>query len=72
MEERQVRNAQIRAAINQKLIETGERDRLKDLLRKRLEEHGWRDQLKKHCKGKWRSFKTSELLSVQLVNCDHL
>lgn len=30
----------------QKLIETGERERLKDLLRERLIQSGWRDELK--------------------------
>ncbi|CAN0434798.1 unnamed protein product, partial [Ectocarpus sp. 13 AM-2016] len=30
----------------QKLIETGERERLKDLLRERLIQCGWRDELK--------------------------
>nr|XP_019923709.1 transcription and mRNA export factor ENY2 isoform X2 [Crassostrea gigas] len=45
------KDAQMRATINQKLVETGERDRLKDLLRTRLIECGWRDQLKQHCKG---------------------
>ncbi|XP_022337875.1 transcription and mRNA export factor ENY2 [Crassostrea virginica] len=44
------KDAQMRATINQKLVETGERDRLKDLLRTRLIECGWRDQLKQHCK----------------------
>ncbi|TSQ69472.1 Syntabulin [Bagarius yarrelli] len=41
---------QMRAAINQKLIEMGERERLKELLRAKLIECGWRDQLKAHCK----------------------
>uniref|UniRef100_A0A8C9DYR9 ENY2 factor n=1 Tax=Phocoena sinus TaxID=42100 RepID=A0A8C9DYR9_PHOSS len=40
-----------RAATNQKLIETGERERLKELLRAKLIERGWKDQLKAHCKG---------------------
>uniref|UniRef100_A0A8C5YC26 ENY2 transcription and export complex 2 subunit n=1 Tax=Microcebus murinus TaxID=30608 RepID=A0A8C5YC26_MICMU len=40
----------LRAAINQKLIETGERERLKELLRAKLIECGWKDQLKAHCK----------------------
>lgn len=44
------RDAQLRATINQKLIETGERDRLKELLRNRLIECGWRDELKQYCK----------------------
>ncbi|KAF6099207.1 ENY2 transcription and export complex 2 subunit [Phyllostomus discolor] len=45
------KDAQMRAAINQKLIETGERERLKELLRAKLIECGWKDQLKAHCKG---------------------
>ncbi|WAR25564.1 ENY2-like protein [Mya arenaria] len=40
----------MRATINSKLVETGERERLKELLRTRLVECGWRDQLKQHCK----------------------
>uniref|UniRef100_A0A665TTA0 ENY2 transcription and export complex 2 subunit n=1 Tax=Echeneis naucrates TaxID=173247 RepID=A0A665TTA0_ECHNA len=45
------KDSQMRAAINQKLIEMGERERLKELLRAKLVECGWRDQLKAHCKG---------------------
>ncbi|XP_043759765.1 transcription and mRNA export factor ENY2-like [Cervus elaphus] len=41
------KDAQMRATINQKLIETGERERLKELLRAKC---GWKDQLKAHCK----------------------
>ncbi|XP_059939845.1 transcription and mRNA export factor ENY2-like [Mesoplodon densirostris] len=44
------KDEQMRAAINQKLIETGERERLKELLRAKLIECGWKDQLKAHCK----------------------
>ncbi|XP_057398687.1 transcription and mRNA export factor ENY2-like [Balaenoptera acutorostrata] len=44
------KDAQMRAAINQKLIETGERECLKELLRAKLIECGWKDQLKSHCK----------------------
>ena len=40
----------MRAAINQQLVETGEREKLKELLRVRLAECGWRDELKKICK----------------------
>jgi len=49
-DERKSRDAQMRATINQKLVETGEREKLKELLRTRLIECGWRDQLKVHCK----------------------
>ncbi|XP_051577727.1 transcription and mRNA export factor ENY2-like [Myxocyprinus asiaticus] len=44
------KESQMRAAINQKLIEMGERERLKELLRAKLIECGWRDQLKALCK----------------------
>ncbi|KAL5466715.1 hypothetical protein EMCRGX_G030863 [Ephydatia muelleri] len=44
------KESQVRTRINQKLEETGERERLKELLRSRLQECGWRDQLKKHCR----------------------
>ncbi|KAL6067997.1 Transcription and mRNA export factor eny2, variant 2 [Balamuthia mandrillaris] len=41
---------QVRATINQKLIESGEKERLKDMLRSKLVECGWRDEMKVHCK----------------------
>uniref|UniRef100_A0A452FNQ9 Uncharacterized protein n=1 Tax=Capra hircus TaxID=9925 RepID=A0A452FNQ9_CAPHI len=43
------RDAQNKAWINQKLIETGERELLKRLLRAKLIEWGWRGQQKAHC-----------------------
>ena len=48
--ERKIKDAQVRATINQKLVETGEKEKLKDLLRTRLVECGWREDLKAHCK----------------------
>ena len=36
--------------INAKLVQSGERERLKQLLRERLVECGWRDELKEQCK----------------------
>ncbi|KAL3186633.1 hypothetical protein MRX96_001974 [Rhipicephalus microplus] len=48
--ERQQRVYQLKASLNQRLLETGERDRLKELLRTRLIECGWKDQMKAHCK----------------------
>nr|CAB3242745.1 E(Y)2 transcription and mRNA export factor ENY2 [Phallusia mammillata] len=48
--EKKSRDGQMRAAINQQLVETGEREKLKELLRMRLSECGWRDQLKQICK----------------------
>ncbi|XP_064466700.1 transcription and mRNA export factor ENY2-like [Ornithodoros turicata] len=49
-QERKQREQQMKSTINQKLLESGERDRLKELLRTRLIECGWKDQLKAHCK----------------------
>ncbi|BHF67748.1 Transcription and mRNA export factor eny2 [Sparganum proliferum] len=43
-------SAKLRAYINEKLTRTGERERLKDLLKTRLFECGWRDELKAYCK----------------------
>merc|ERR1712054_560578 len=43
------REAELRTSINQKLTETGEMERLKELLREKLLESGWREELKKHC-----------------------
>uniref|UniRef100_A0A803SXA4 Uncharacterized protein n=1 Tax=Anolis carolinensis TaxID=28377 RepID=A0A803SXA4_ANOCA len=46
-------DAQMRATINQKPIETRGQECLKELelLRAKLIECGWKDQLKAHCKG---------------------
>lgn len=40
----------LRASIHHKLVESGEKERLKDHLRMRLIECGWKDQLKLHAK----------------------
>jgi len=45
-----IKDSQLSASINQKLVESGERERLKELLRTRLIECGWRDKLRSHCK----------------------
>ncbi|XP_068426281.1 transcription and mRNA export factor ENY2 isoform X1 [Clinocottus analis] len=44
------KESKIRATVNQKLTEMGERERLKELLRAKLTECGWKDQMKAHCK----------------------
>ncbi|XP_051014928.1 transcription and mRNA export factor ENY2-like [Acomys russatus] len=44
------KDAQMRAAINQKLIKTGEGECLKELLRAKLTECGWKYQSKAGCK----------------------
>lgn len=41
---------EIRNQILKKLVDTGEKDRLKEMLSDRLTQNGWRDDLKEHCK----------------------
>ncbi|CAH3023077.1 unnamed protein product [Porites evermanni] len=48
--EKRIKDSQLSASINQKLVESGERERLKELLRTKLIECGWRDKLRSHCK----------------------
>ncbi|XP_072024267.1 transcription and mRNA export factor ENY2-like isoform X2 [Amphiura filiformis] len=48
--DKKAKDAQMRSTINQKLVESGEKERLKEILRNKLIECGWRDQLKQHCK----------------------
>jgi len=49
-EQRKEREQNVRQQITRKLVETGEREKLKELLRFKLVECGWRDQLKQNCK----------------------
>ncbi len=43
---------QRKAAIEQRLVESGEKERLLEYLRQKLIESGWKDELKNYCKGK--------------------
>ncbi|TNN46160.1 Transcription and mRNA export factor ENY2-2 [Liparis tanakae] len=54
----------MKATVNQKLTETGERERLKELLRAKLAECGWEDQVKARCKEVIRD-KGLELVTVE-------
>ena len=56
----------MRTQIGQKLEEGGEREKLKELLRIRLKECGWRDQLKEHCRGERRCGRPC---SLDLMKC---
>ena len=40
----------VKTTIEQRLLETGEKERLKEHLRNRLIEAGWREELKLHAK----------------------
>mmetsp|Transcript_1523 Transcript_1523/g.3690 ORF Transcript_1523/g.3690 Transcript_1523/m.3690 type:complete len:100 (+) Transcript_1523:152-451(+) len=62
--DRNVLDAQVRASVNQKLEESGEKEKLKELLRKKLIERGWRDELKDFCKEVIKS-KGLEQISVE-------
>jgi transcriptional regulator of acetoin/glycerol metabolism len=46
----QTEKAQFLSIIEEKLIKTGEKDKLKEHLRQRLIEHGWKEDLKAVCK----------------------
>lgn len=65
-QERRRKDEALQATIMQKLIETGERERLKDLLRERLIQCGWRDELKVQRK------QESCKLSSKQLNCSSL
>lgn len=41
----------MKARISEWLVQSGEKERLKQLLRLKLVECGWRDEMKLHCKG---------------------
>lgn len=51
MNQQELNLQQRKAAIEQRLIETGEKERLLDYLRQKLVESGWKDELKNYCKG---------------------
>ena len=56
----------------QKLIETGERERLKDLLRERLIQCGWRDELKVGAQLQRARARTVRQQSVESINNDDM
>ena len=46
-----LKDEQVKSTIREKLVDSGEKDRLKVLLQERLVECGWHDNLKAYCKG---------------------
>ncbi|KAH7491303.1 hypothetical protein PRIC1_014192 [Phytophthora ramorum] len=48
--DRQRQDEQVKARISERLVQSGEKERLKELLRLKLVECGWRDEMKLHCK----------------------
>ena len=70
--ERRQRDEQVRMTINQKLEkhvvgQPSEKDRLKDYLREKLVECGWRDDLKDHCKDVIRNKGLEKITVEELV-----
>ena len=47
-DERKARDQQLRSSIHTKLIESGEYDRLKEMLKQKLVDSGWREDLKQY------------------------
>ncbi|KAJ1972336.1 Transcription and mRNA export factor eny2 [Dimargaris xerosporica] len=41
---------QLKAGLEQRLVESGEKERLQDLIRAKLVECGWKDQVKTQCR----------------------
>ncbi|XP_031799429.1 transcription and mRNA export factor ENY2-like [Sarcophilus harrisii] len=60
------RDAQMKAILHQKLIETGERERLQERIRAKFLECGWKDQLQAHCRA------VIQEKGVEQVNVDTL
>ena len=66
-EDRKRKDEAVRATIMQKLIETGEKENLKEMLRTKLIECGWRDDLREHCKEVIRSKGLERITVDELV-----
>ena len=66
-QERKQKDDAVRTTIMQKLVETGEKERLKELLRQKLIECGWRDELKEYCKEVIRSKGLEKITVDELV-----
>eukprot|EP00617_Octactis_speculum_P024346 CAMPEP_0185754604 /NCGR_PEP_ID=MMETSP1174-20130828/13232_1 /TAXON_ID=35687 /ORGANISM="Dictyocha speculum, Strain CCMP1381" /LENGTH=104 /DNA_ID=CAMNT_0028432885 /DNA_START=36 /DNA_END=350 /DNA_ORIENTATION=- len=67
-EDRKRKDEAVRATIMQKLIETGEKERLKEMLREMLVECGWRDELREYCKEVIRSKGLERITVDELVS----
>lgn len=56
---------QIRSALQQSLISSGEKEKLKDLLKVKLIECGWRNEMKQHCREAIKSRNMMSNLNVE-------
>ena len=66
-QDRKRKDEAVRATIMQKLIETGEKENLKEMLRTKLIECGWCDDLREHCKEVIRSKGLERITVDELV-----
>ncbi|KAL8022782.1 putative transcription factor, enhancer of yellow 2, transcription factor EnY2 superfamily [Plasmopara halstedii] len=48
--EQKKNNEEVRTRFSKRLVQSGEKDRLKELLRRKLVECGWHDEMQLHCK----------------------
>ncbi|KAL2911943.1 hypothetical protein HK105_208553 [Polyrhizophydium stewartii] len=58
----------LRSVIDERLVKSGEKDKLKEYLRLRLIESGWRDNLKMQCKEIIRSKDPSSITIDELIS----
>lgn len=65
--DRQQKEAQLKQVLSVKLEESGEKERIRELLRLKLIECGWRDKLKADCKELITS--QQDLNKVKVCNC---
>jgi len=63
----QAREAQVRGTINQKLVDSGEKERLKDFLRSKLTQGGWRDDQKERFKEIIKKYGADQITAEELV-----
>eukprot|EP00009_Paramoeba_aestuarina_P013858 CAMPEP_0201536574 /NCGR_PEP_ID=MMETSP0161_2-20130828/62223_1 /ASSEMBLY_ACC=CAM_ASM_000251 /TAXON_ID=180227 /ORGANISM="Neoparamoeba aestuarina, Strain SoJaBio B1-5/56/2" /LENGTH=96 /DNA_ID=CAMNT_0047942353 /DNA_START=143 /DNA_END=430 /DNA_ORIENTATION=- len=50
MTDMKMKEMQVRASIHNQLVESGEKERLKEMLRSKLVECGWRNDVRERCK----------------------
>ncbi|XP_031384809.1 transcription and mRNA export factor ENY2 [Punica granatum] len=65
---RQDQHLSLQEIINIKLVESGEKERLKELLRERLIECGWRDEMKELCRSFVRKKGKNNVTVEDLIN----
>ena len=65
---KKIKSTQIREQINNKLMESGYKDKLTEILKERLIQSGWRDKLKNKCKDIISNKGLQKITVEQLIN----